>query len=267
MAQFTHRKEDISHHELCWYPIKDDQDEVTYGLKIIRDVTETKMLRKRIRESEEGYRKQISRELHDGIGQALNTMGLYVSLAKATVEEDQQAALGHLSRLESLLERTVEETHRLAMNMRPFLLDDMGLVPALRFLYEDFGARTGIAVNLETNLADKVGDRDVESALYRMTQEALSNIEKHASATQTTIELDQRDSRFILLIKDNGSGFDVREASNKGMGLIGMQERASLLGGHVAIKSKRNQGTKVRIELICKNFTERDVGSCPHLPS
>jgi len=267
MAQFTHRKEDISHHELCWYPIKDDQDEVTYGLKIIRDVTETKMLRKRIRESEEGYRKQISRELHDGIGQALNTMGLYVSLAKATVEEDQQAALGHLSRLESLLEQTVEETHRLAMNMRPSMLDDLGLVPALRFLYEDFGARNGIGVNLETNLADKVGDRDVETALYRMTQEGLCNIEKHASATQTVIKLDQRDSRLILLIKDNGSGFDVQEASNKGMGLISMQERASLLGGHVAIKSKRNQGTEVRIEVFCKHFTGTDVGSCPHLPS
>lgn len=242
--------------KLSWYPVKNDQCEVTDGLRIIRDVTESKMLPKRLRESEERYRKQISRELHDGIGQALSTMGLYVSLAKETLRENQQETLEHLSRLESLLERTVEETHRLAMNLRPSILDDMGLVPALRFLYEGFGARTGIGVNLKTILADRVGDRDVETALYRMTQEGLCNIEKHASATQTAIELDRRDSKLILVIKDNGSGFDVRGASNKGMGLISMQERASLLGGHVVIKSKRNQGTEVKIEVFCNNFAE-----------
>lgn len=245
--------------KLSWYPVKHDQDEVTHDLGIIRDVTETKMLPKRLRESEERYRKQISRELHDGIGQALSTMGLYLSLAKETLGENQQQTLEHLSRLESLLARTVEETQRLAMNLRPSIIDDMGLVPALRFLYEDFGARTGIGVNLKTNLADKIGDRDVETALYRMTQEGLCNIEKHASATQTAIELNKRDGKLILVIKDNGSGFDVREALNKGMGLISMRERASLLGGQVAIKSKRNQGTEVRIEVFSKTFTETEV--------
>ena len=186
-------------------------------------------------------------------------MGLYVSLAKETLVENQRAAMQHLSTLESLLERTVEETHRLAMNLRPSILDDMGLVPALRFLYEDFGARTGIDINLRTNLEEKLWDIDVETALYRITQEALSNIEKHASATKTAVELHQRGLKLILLIKDNGSGFDVREASNKGLGLINMEERVSLLGGRLAIKSKRKQGTEVRIEVFCDNFTERGV--------
>lgn len=245
--------------KLSWHPAQYDQGGVTHGVGILRDVTETEMLRKRLREFNEGYRKQISRELHDGIGQALSTMGLYVSLAKQTLREDQETALEHLSRLESLLERTVEETHRLAMNLRPSVLDDMGLLPALRVLYEDFGARTGIDINLKTNLDNSLGDRDVETALYRITQEGLCNIEKHASATRTLIKLDRRDSKLLLVIKDNGSGFDVREASNRGMGLISMQERACLLGGHMAIKSKRNQGTEIRIEVFCDNLTEREV--------
>jgi signal transduction histidine kinase len=245
--------------KLNWDPTKVDQGQVMHDLSFIRDMIEAKRLPKRLREYEEGYRKQISRELHDGIGQALSTMGLYVSLAKETLREDQEAAIEHLSRLESLLERTVEETHRMAMNLRPSIVDDMGLVPALRFLYEDFGDRTGIGVNLKTNLAGHLEDRDVETALYRMAQEGLCNIEKHASATQTAIELDRRNSKLILVIKDNGSGFDVQEASNKGMGLISMQERACLLGGHAAIKSKRNEGTEIRIEVCCKNFAETEV--------
>ena len=241
-----------------------------YHLKIISDVTETRMLRRRIRASEEAYRKQISRELHDGIGQALNTMGLYVSLAKETLGQNQQAVMEHLSNLESLLERTVDETHRLAMNMRPSVLDDMGLVPALRFLCKDVGTRTGMDIHLRANLAERLRDREVETALYRMTQEGLCNIEKHASATRSVIKLDQRDSRLILRIQDNGSGFDVREAWNQGMGLMGMQERASLLGGQVTIKSKRDQGTEIRIEVFHEVFhrtvTGTEVGSCPHLP-
>ena len=245
--------------KLSWHSIKSDQREVTHGLRTMMDVTQTKMLPKILRESEERYRKQISRELHDGIGQALSTMGLYVSLVKETLGESHQVALEHLSKLESLLERTVEETHRLAMNLRPSVLDEMGLVPALRFLYEDFGSRTGIGISLKTNLADRVGNRDVETALYRMTQEGLCNIEKHANATQTAIELDRRDSLLILVIKDNGSGFDLREAADKGIGLTSMRERASLLGGNVVIKSKRDQGTEVKIEVFCKNFAKTEV--------
>jgi two-component system sensor histidine kinase NreB len=266
MARFTVSKGGSSDHGISWFPENVDQDNATYGPEIISDTTETKMLRKSIRETEEAYRKQVSRDLHDGIGQALNTMGLYVSLAKETLGEDQQAALEHLCRLESLVQHTVKETHRLAMNLRPSVLDDSGLVPALRLLCEDFGARTGIGVHLTTTLVNRLGDRDVESALYRITQECLCNIEKHARATQTAIELDQKDSTLTLRVRDNGSGFDAREASNKGMGLMSMQERASLLGGHVAIKSKKKQGTEVKIEISNGHHAEGDVGSCPHLP-
>jgi len=265
MAQVMDSKSNLFRHELSWNPMGEARHDLRYHLKIISDVTEARMLRKKIRASEEAYRRQISRELHDGIGQALNTMGLYVSLAKETLGQSQQAVMEHLSKLESLLERTVDETHRLAMDMRPSVLDDMGLVPALRFLCKDVETRTGMEICLRTNLAERLRDREVETALYRMTQEGLCNIEKHASATRSVVKLDQKNPKLTLLIQDNGSGFDVQEASNQGMGLMGMQERASLLGGQVTIKSKRDQGTEIRIEVFSSNVNGTEVGPCPRL--
>ena len=254
MVKFTDRKGSLRYHEASWYPIENERSDVAYGVKIIRDVTETKILQKRIRESEEEYRKHVSRELHDGIGQALNTMGLYLSLARDGLVENRQAAMEHLSKAELLLEQTVRETDRLAINLRPSALDHLGLIPALRSLCEDFDARTGIRIVLKTSLADKLGNKDVETALYRIVQEGLCNIEKHARATHAVVELKKRDSQVVLRIEDDGSGFDTREASNKGLGLLGMEERTCLFGGNMTLESKENRGTEITIEFLCENL-------------
>jgi signal transduction histidine kinase len=266
MAKLRENKSDLSDQGFSWLPKKDSQGAATCGGEILSHPAEINMSQKRTTQPEEAYRKQISRDLHDGIGQALNTMSVYVFLAKETLGENQQAALDHLCKLESLLQDTVKETHRLAVNLRPPVLDDWGLVPALRFLCEDFGARTGIGVHLKTTAVDKLAEKEVETALFRITQECLSNIEKHAKATRAVIELDQRNSTLTLRVRDNGAGFSTKEASKTGIGLVGIQERASLLGGHVAITSKKNHGTEVKIKISNGNHTERGANSCPHLP-
>jgi len=254
MVQFTDSKGSLRYHEASWYPIENEHGDVAYGVKIIRDVTETRILQKRIRASEEEYRKHVSRELHDAIGQALNTMGLYLSLAKDALAENRRTAMEHLSKAEFLLEQTVRETHQLAVSMRPSALDDLGLIPALRSLCEDFGARTGVRIALRTSLTDKLGNKDVETALYRIAQEGLCNIEKHARATHAVVELKNRGSQVVLCIQDDGSGFDTREGLSRGMGLLGMEERACLLGGNMTLESKKNRGTEIRIEFLSENL-------------
>jgi PAS domain S-box-containing protein len=264
--RFRDKQGNVWHHEISAYPIRDDQGQITYTIKIIRDVTKTRGLEKRLRESEERYKKHVSRELHDGVGQLLNTMALHVALAKDELAESSKAALEPLSKVESLLQHTVDEVHRLAVNLRPSELDDLGLVSALRLLCKDCGDRTGIAIDLETNVADTLGDKDMETAVYRMVQEGLCNIEKHSHATRTSIKLDERGPQVILIIKDNGLGFDSGEASNKGMGLISIQERVSLLGGNVTVKSEKGRGTEIRIDILSKPESEELI-TCPRSKS
>jgi signal transduction histidine kinase len=267
MAKLTESAKDIADQRLSWFTKEDGTGDIMYGGKALREQAEINTSQRRITESEEAYRKQISRDLHDGIGQALNTMSVYVFLAKETLGENQQAALEHLCKLESLLQQTVKETHRLAVSLRPSVLDDWGLVPALRFLCEDFGARTGIGVHLKTTITDKLEEKDVETTIFRIVQECLSNIEKHAKATRAVVELEQQNSTVTLRIEDNGSGFDTQQASKTGIGLMGIQERASLLGGHLAIKSRKNHGTEVKIEISNGYHTERGTNSCLRLRS
>ena len=107
---------------------------------------------------------------------------------------------------------------------------------------------------LAKSLADKLGNKDVETALYRIVQEGLCNIEKHARATHAVVELKKRDSQVVLRIEDDGSGFDTREALNKGMGLLGMEERTCLLGGNMTLESKKNRGTEIKIVFLCENL-------------
>lgn len=260
MRKFEDKEGNLRYHEVSVYPIRDYNKQITHSIKITRDVTETKVLQKRLRESEEKYRKHVSRELHDGIGQALNAMALYFCLAKDGLAESPQKALEHLSKAESLLRHITDEVHGLALSLRPSALDDLGLISALRSLCDDFATRTGIAVDLKTgsinNFEDfeDFKDKEIGTALYRITQEGLCNVEKHAQATHVLIKLDRTDSRIVLLIKDNGSGFEFRGASRKGLGLVGMQERVSLLGGNININSKENRGTEVKIEISLKGL-------------
>jgi len=138
---------------------------------------------------------------------------------------------------------------RLAVELRPKVLDDFGLVPALERLTSGFAEHTGIAVDLE---AGAITDRlppEVETAIYRIVQEALTNVVKHAHARRVSVLVTRADGRIKTVIEDDGKGFDPREATGDGVGLIGMRERIELLDGTLAVESSETSGTTVAVEV------------------
>lgn len=205
--------------------------------------------------AQEAERKRISRELHDEAGQLLTA--LMVGLR--TLEQTPAipgSALQDIANLKELAKRIYEEIHRLAVELRPKALDQLGLVRAVESYAREFGERVGLSISFEASGLDGVQlPGEVETALYRLIQEALSNIAKHAAASRAEILLERRGESLVAVIEDDGCGFDVESAlhptagERPHLGLFGMQERAALLGGRLTIESGPGQGTTVFVEI------------------
>jgi signal transduction histidine kinase len=144
---------------------------------------------------------------------------------------------------------TLQDVRRLAVELRPKALDDFGLVPALERLAETFWEQTAVRVELEPGMGDERLPSEIETALYRITQEALTNVVKHAQAKHVSIVLTRRESSVSVLIEDDGRGFVPGEAREDGLGILGMQERIALVGGQIAIESSPGGGTTLAIEV------------------
>jgi signal transduction histidine kinase len=195
---------------------------------------------RRVVEAQELERRRLARELHDQTGQELTS----VILGLKAVEEAQDPA-DHAEALEQVRAQVIETLHdvrRLAVELRPKALDDFGLVAAIERLVETFGEQTGIKVDLVAQLADERLASDVETALYRMVQEALTNIAKHAQAGSVSIVIGRSAAAVSAIVEDDGRGFDTA-ARREGMGLDGMQERLALLDGRLKIESRPGGGT------------------------
>jgi signal transduction histidine kinase len=148
-----------------------------------------------------------------------------------------------------LLWTTLQDVRRLAVELRPQALDDFGLVPALERLVETFREQTGIAVDLEPRLGDERLPSDVETTLYRITQEALTNVVKHADAKRVSIVLTRRDGSISTVIEDDGRGFSEEQGSGNRLGLLGMRERVALVDGRLTVESSPGSGTMLSIEV------------------
>ena len=203
-------------------------------------------------QAQEEERKTISRELHDEIGQMLT--GLKMELA--TLEEFRSSPgdefKKHLAETKALTEQTMRSVRELAMGLRPSMLDDLGLEPALRWQTHEFSRHSGIPVSIETdgNLGDLT--ESVRTCIYRIVQESLTNCARHADARNVRITLHGSRDRINLSIQDDGKGFDAFSALGKGLGLIGMQERIKKLGGTLEISSHTDgasRGTILAVEL------------------
>ncbi len=210
-------------------------------------------LLQRIISAQEEERKRIARELHDETSQALSSLvvGLKVIEGACTLEEVQ----GHLAELKALTSRTLDEVHDLALELRPSVLDDLGLVAALQRYARDCSRKFRLPVDFHAvGLQEERLPPEVETALYRIVQEALTNSAKYARAHYVSVLLEQRDGRLRAIIEDDGVGFDAEELLRSGikekkLGLFGMQERASLIGGRLAIESAPGAGTTVMVEV------------------
>jgi signal transduction histidine kinase len=202
---------------------------------------------RRVVEAQELERKRLARELHDETGQALTAilLGLRGVEDAATVEDAQ-------SRAAALRERVVEtlrDVRRLAVELRPSALDDFGLVPALERLADTFRAESGLAVELEARIGEARLPAEAETALYRIVQEALTNVFKHAEAERVSIVLTQKDGKVAAVIEDDGRGFDPERERDAGLGVAGMRERVALVGGRLTLESAAGAGTTLVVEV------------------
>jgi signal transduction histidine kinase len=171
-----------------------------------------------------------------------------------------------LARATQLLVCTEDEIRRLARELRPLVLDDLGLVPALRQLAEGVTHRTGIQVKVEEGFRSRL-PRAIELSLYRSAQEALSNVMRHAGARHVRLELEQAEDRIELRIRDDGCGFDTKRIGTgrrtPGLGLRGMQERAQALGGRLEVSSQPGNGSEIRMTLPVEGSHVQN-GADPH---
>ena len=201
---------------------------------------------RRVVRAQELERQRLARELHDETGQALTS----ILLGLKTVEDarDSGEAAEAARELRELVVTTLQDVRRLAVELRPKALDDFGLVSALERLVETFSEQSGIAVDLEPHLSEERLPFDTETALYRITQEALTNVVKHAQATHVSIVLTQRDGSVSAVIEDDGRGIRSEE-SREGLGLVGMRERVALVGGRLEVESSPGSGTTISVEV------------------
>ncbi len=197
---------------------------------------------RRIVAAQEVERQRLARELHDETGQALTSILLGLKQLEGADAES-------VAQLRELVVATLQDVRRLAVELRPKVLDDFGLVPALERLTAGFAEQTGIEVDLE---AGAITDRlppEIETAIYRIVQEALTNVVKHSHAHRVSVLLTRSDGRIKAVIEDDGQGFDPGAGMGDGVGLIGMRERIELLDGTLAVESSGTGGTTVALEV------------------
>jgi signal transduction histidine kinase len=198
-------------------------------------------------EAQELERRRLSRELHDETGQALTSILLGLRSLEESLETDDARAA--TAGLRELVVATLQDVRRLAVELRPSALDDFGLVAALEHLTTSFQEQTGIQVDFGVALGDGRLPGEVETALYRIVQEALTNVVKHARARRVSISLTRMQHSVKAVVEDDGQGYDPENTREGGFGVVGMRERLSLLGGRLRVESSPNAGTTIVAEV------------------
>ncbi|MGB7060853.1 MAG: PAS domain S-box protein [Candidatus Zixiibacteriota bacterium] len=204
--------------------------------------------------TQENERKRITQELHDQVGQMLQSMKMNLDWMKRGLMSKPQK----LERMEDwlldtekLLGQTIDDIRNMTFELRPSMLDDFGLIPALRWYIDNYGRRSSIRVSLKTKNKEYRFPPEVVITLYRIIQEVLTNVAKHSGATEASVSVSQKGSTAILSVRDNGIGFDLNKALlvPKGMGLLNIKERVDMLGGNFEIISRPRKGTKLNIQI------------------
>ena len=201
----------------------------------------------RLVEAQEQERRSISRELHDEVGQALT--GVLVELANLSqlIRADNTAAAGKIGEIKHEVEQSIRVVRNMALLLRPSMLDDLGLVPALEWQAREVSKRSGIRVKVDAAMVSEALPEEHKTCVYRIVQEALHNCVQHAEAHNVKITVEQQESGLRLAIEDDGKGFTPQR--ERGMGLLGIQERVSHLGGAFTVDSAPGRGTALHVTL------------------
>jgi signal transduction histidine kinase len=216
---------------------------------------------KRVVSAQEAERQRIARELHDETGQALTALGMGLRGAASNLTKDPEKTLEQLRHLGNLAAESLEGLQRLISDLRPSQLDDLGLPAALRWYSGEIEARTRLEVPVRVLGQARPIAGTVKTALFRIAQEALTNVMKHADAERATVTLRYGESAAELIVEDDGAGFNpgMVAASDRAMwGLTGMEERAALLGGYFELESSIGEGTRVRVAIPYDQKSEEE---------
>ena len=220
--------------------------------QLIRDSEESKQqfrfLASRLQEVREEERASMAREVHDELGQQITGLKMDVSWVSKRITTEDPQIRQKLNDILSLLDKTVGKVREIAAELRPSLLDDLGLSEALAWQSEEFEKRSGIRTDFQTNLSGLIFPSNIGIALFRIYQECLTNIARHSAASKVSSSLHLKNENLVLTISDNGKGFDPNEVKKKKtLGMLGMKERTAMLGGKYEINSTPGMGTTVEV--------------------
>ena len=254
-----------------WQPINvsyvatviEEQETLIATVLTFRDITQRKQMENELKASRkqlhefsvfqqtvrENERRHFARELHDELGQALTALKFDIAWMKTQCLCNNQKVTEKLSAMTNLVGSTVESVRRIAEDLRPCMLDDLGLAAAIEWQTELFQARTGIQCELHRNREEFDLNGELTTALFRIVQEALNNVAKHALAKTVQVVVEEANGRIGLEIRDDGKGFEARQVGKRSFGLLGIKERVKILDGAVEVTSQPGQGTQIRVSI------------------
>ena len=209
-----------------------------------------RLLSRQLLSAQEEERKMISRELHDQIAQTLTSINVRLASLKTEAALNTKGLDKKISSTQRLVEKSVNLVHRFARELRPTVLDDLGLIPALHSFMKSFAKRTGVRVSLTAFAAVQRLDAAKRTVLFRVAQEALTNVARHAQASRVEVSIQKLLNRVCMRIKDDGKSFDVEGVlhakGNGRLGLLGMRERLEMVGGNLVLESAPGRGTTIQ---------------------
>jgi signal transduction histidine kinase len=266
-------KEEIQQRRLAEEALRKSEQHYGRLLDQSRQMQEQlRLLSRQLLSAQEEERKRISRELHDVIAQTLTSINVRLTSLKSQAALSTEGLERNIARTQQLVERSVKIVHRFARELRPTVLDDLGLIPALHAFLKHFRQETGIRVSLSAFAAVEQVNGDKRTVLYRVAQEALTNVGRHAQASQAEVKIWKRDDAVCMTIRDDGKGFPLERVlhTKKGsrLGLLGMRERLEMVGGNFTVTSAPGQGSTVlaqvplmdrKPEVVCKSGPARAV--------
>ena len=245
-----------------------------YVLNVWNDITARKQAEEELRESKERLRSladylqsvrenertAIAREIHDELGQALTGLNIDLSWLAKKVPENEKVLLDKIRAMSEMTTQTIRTVQRISTDLRPGLLDDLGLVAAIEWQTEEFKNRTGIRCTLTIDPEDITIDDRRSTSLFRILQETLTNVTRHAQSTQVYVSLQEKDRGLELMVKDNGTGISEEHVFNpKSLGLIGIRERAYQWGGEVKINGSPGKGTTLVVRMPIEEISRKDA--------
>ena len=248
------------------YPLKYTQKKLVDGnyLGIVRDLTERIEAENQLQESyrqireltdhlqniREEERSHIAREIHDELGQQLTVLKMDVSWLNKKMPMDDEPVKRKLKSLTDMLDGTVKTVRRISSELRPSVLDDLGLVAAMEWHLNEFERRSGIKTEFHEPEIELETNETVKTGLFRIFQESLTNVVRHAAASKVKINLSEKNGFILLRIEDDGKGFNKLQVHNKRtLGILGMKERTAMMGGTYVIESSPGQGTIVVVSV------------------